>query len=102
MLRTWLCIIALLFASVGGSGFLPAVATGDVCTQSCQDDNERGQCAPDCTDCLCCSHARPVMLACPVTLLLSLPGPVPIEHEEQAPPSVDVGDILHVPILALA
>jgi len=25
-----------------------------------------------------------------------------IEHEEQAPPAVDAGDILHVPILNLA
>jgi hypothetical protein len=34
-----------------------------------------------------------------------LPGrsvPVLIEHEEQAPLTVDAGDILHVPILALA
>jgi hypothetical protein len=101
MFRTWLCL-ALLFASVGGTGSLPTVASGDGCAQNCQDDDERGQCAPDCADCLCCAHARPVMLARSATLLQSLPGSVPIEHEEQTPPFVDAGDILHVPILALA
>lgn len=42
------------------------------------------------------------MLARSAVLLPARQGPVLIEHEEQAPPSVDVGDILHVPILALA
>jgi hypothetical protein len=102
MFRTWLCIIALLFASVGGTGSLPGLASGDVCTQNCQDDDERGQCAPDCDDCLCCSHARPAMLARAAILPPSLPDPVLIEHEEPEPLSVDVGDILHVPIAALA
>jgi hypothetical protein len=51
---------------------------------------------------LCCVHARTVMLAPSAVLLPSRSGPVLIEHEEQTPPAVDMGDILHVPILALA
>jgi hypothetical protein len=102
VLRIWLCVIALLFASVGGSGFPLAAATNDECVQGCPDDDERGQCASDCADCLCCVHARTVMLAPSAVLLPSRSGPVLIEHEEQTPPAVDMGDILHVPILALA
>lgn len=102
VIRTWFCLIALLLVSVGGTGYLPTVAAGDVCTQSCQDDDERGQCAPDCADCTCCAHARPVMLARAAIPLPSLPAPVLIEHEEHEPLSVDLGDILHVPIVALA
>jgi hypothetical protein len=102
VLRLWLCILLVLFAPFGGSGSLLASAVGEVCTQSCPDDDERGQCAPDCDDCLCCVHARPVMIARPATLLPGHPEPVRIERDEQAPPSADVGDILHVPILALA
>jgi hypothetical protein len=102
VVRLWLCLLLVLFASVGGSGFRLAAATGAACTQSCPDDDERGQCAPDCADCSCCVHARPVMLAPSAVLLLGCSGPMLIEHEEQAPPAVDMGDILHVPRLALA
>ena len=101
MLRLLLCLLLVLFASVGGSGFPLAAVTGDACEQSCPDDDERGQCAPDCADCTCCVHARTVMLAPSAVLLPGRSGPVLIEHEEQAPPAVDLGDILHVPILAL-
>jgi hypothetical protein len=101
VLRLWLYLLLVLFAFVGGSGFPLAAAIGEACAQSCPDDDERGQCAPDCADCSCCVHTRTVMLAPPAVLLPSRSGPVLIEHEEQAPPAVDVGDILHVPILAL-
>jgi hypothetical protein len=100
--RLWLCLLLVLFASVGGSGFPLAAATGDACVQSCPDDDERGQCAPDCTDCLCCAHGRTVMLARADALLPSGSAPSRIEHEEQAPPAVDASDILHVPRLILA
>ncbi|WP_224360817.1 hypothetical protein [Hyalangium versicolor] len=97
MIRIWLCIIALLCASVGDSVSMPTAAVGSGCTQNCADDDERGQCAPDCTDCLCCVHAHPVMLAAPTALLLSVHATALIEHEQQKPPSVDLDDILHVP-----
>ncbi len=102
VLRLWLCIFLVLFASFGGSGSLLDSAVGEACTQSCPDDDERGRCASDCDDCLCCVHARPVMLARAAALLPGRPGPLRIDREDQAPPSADVGDILHVPILALA
>jgi hypothetical protein len=102
VLRIWLCLYALLFAPVGGFGFTPAVSSGGVCMQICPDDDEQGQCAPDCTDCACCSHVQQVVLACSHTLMPSIAEPAPIEHEEQQPPSADVGDILHVPRAHLA
>ncbi|MDY7229139.1 hypothetical protein [Hyalangium rubrum] len=102
MLRIWLCLFTLLFAPVGGFGFMPAVSSGGVCMQSCPDDDEQGQCALDCTDCTCCSHVRPVVLARTNTVIPSPPEPDSTEHDEQQPPSADAGDILHVPIAHLA
>lgn len=101
VLRLWLCLSLLLFAPIRG-GFLPSIE-GDVCTQSCPDDDANGKCAPDCADCACCGHVRTVAL--PLSGLSS-PAPVPrprlVAHEEDEPPSADVGDILHVPRAALA
>jgi|GEM_PF-2307832 len=102
VLRIWLCVLALLFASVGGSGFNPAVSTGEACAQSCPDDDERGQCSPDCVDCTCCGHMRPVLMVRSSLLLLSPPGGVSLVDEVKEPLPVDTGDILHVPIAALA
>ncbi|WP_224244092.1 hypothetical protein [Hyalangium gracile] len=102
MFRIWLCLIALLVASIGGSGFVSAGAPGSICAQSCPDDDERGECAPDCTDCSCCSHVPPVVLSLSPSLEQDLPPSPSISHEEQEPPSLEVGEILHVPIVALA
>lgn len=102
MFRIWLCLIALLFAPTGGLGFMPAVSSSEVCVQSCPDDDEQGQCAPDCVDCACCAHVRPVVLT---RSHPALPRPAEgdaIEHDERTPLSVDAGDILHVPIVRLA
>nr|WP_225936945.1 hypothetical protein [Myxococcus sp. RHSTA-1-4] len=76
---------------------------GEVCTQSCPDDDERGQCAPDCTDCTCCGHVRTVAAPLPVpSLVTHMPGPPLFVHEEDEPASTDAGDILHPPIAFLA
>ncbi|MBN1205547.1 MAG: hypothetical protein JXB05_11565 [Myxococcaceae bacterium] len=96
MLRTWLCI-GFLFLTPGGGGLLPLVQ-GDVCEQGCPDDDARGQCAPDCADCTCCSHVRSVVLAPSAIVLLSLPRPSFFGQEDDEPASADLGDILHVPI----
>lgn len=102
MLRVWLFLSLLLFAPVGG-GLLPPASSGDVCVQSCRDDDERGQCAPDCIDCVCCSHVRLVVVAPTPSTITSAPRSAPAtEHEEDEPPSAEVGDILHVPIAPLA
>ena len=104
MLRIWLCLSLLLFApSVGG--LLPTLAgvAGEVCTQSCEDDDAQGQCAPDCVDCTCCAHVRSVAAPIPMpSLAPRVDRPSRFAHEEAAPPSADVGDILHVPIAVLA
>ena len=104
MLRIWLCLCLLLFAPNLG-GLLPTLSgtAGEVCTQSCPDDDERGQCAPDCADCTCCGHVRSV--AAPVRLpspTQRVPRPPLFVHDEDEPASADVGDILHVPIALLA
>lgn len=102
MFRIWLCLIALLFAPTGGFGFMPAVSSGVACVQSCPDDDEQGQCAPDCVDCTCCSHVRPVALSRAHSVIPSPAAPHLTEHDERQPPSADLGDILHVPIVPLA
>ncbi|WP_257455255.1 hypothetical protein [Archangium lipolyticum] len=101
MLRIWFFLSLLLFAPVGG-GLVPPASPGVVCTQRCEDDDERGQCAPDCLDCTCCSHLRQVVLTPTLSSLPRAPRPPPVEHEEDEPTSVEVGDILHIPIVALA
>ncbi|MCE9672310.1 hypothetical protein LY474_31335 [Myxococcus stipitatus] len=104
LLRIWLCLSLLLFAPTGGGLFtVIADATDAVCTQQCPDDDERGQCAPDCADCTCCSHVRTVATPAAAPLLLAdLLRREPVTHDEDTPPTVDVGDILHVPIAPLA
>ncbi|QSQ20270.1 hypothetical protein JY651_34110 [Pyxidicoccus parkwayensis] len=104
MLRIWFCLYLLLFApSVGG--MLPSLpgTQEEVCSQRCADDDERGQCAPDCADCTCCGHVRSV--AAPElmpSLGVDVERPPRFAYDEAMPPSVDVGDIQHVPIAALA
>ncbi|MFP2928398.1 hypothetical protein ACLESO_25030 [Pyxidicoccus sp. 3LG] len=104
MLRLWLCLSLLLFAP-GFGGLLPTVAGAavEVCSQDCPDDDDRGQCAPDCADCTCCGHVRSVAAPIPVPSLVPRADRPPLfAREEQEPPSADVGDILHVPIAVLA
>ena len=104
MLRIWLCLSLLLFApSVGG--LLPTLSgmAAEVCAQGCADDDAQGQCAPDCADCTCCGHVRSVAAPASAPSLLSrAERPPRFAYEERAPPSADVGDILHVPIAVLA
>lgn len=102
MLRVWFFLSFLLFTPVG-SGLLSPASSGEVCMQSCRDDDERGQCAPDCTDCVCCSHVRLVVVAPTPSTVPMASRPLPAaEHEEDEPSSADAGDILHVPIASLA
>ena len=102
VLRFWLFLSILLFAPVGG-GLLPPISSGEVCVQRCQDDDEQGQCAPDCIDCTCCSHVRLVVVAPTVSTVPMAPwSPLTVEHDEDEPSSVKVGDIQHVPIAPLA
>lgn len=102
MLRIWLCVIALLLASVSGSGFVPALSSGEVCSQNCPDDDSRGQCSPECADCTCCAHPRPVALNRTAWILVNPPSTLLLEEKEQEPLSAHTGDILHVPRLSLA
>lgn len=104
MLRIWLCLCLLLFAPSEG-GFSPSLAgtASEVCSQRCADDDERGQCAPDCADCTCCGHVRSVAAPAAVPSLLShVEGTHRFAYDETVPPSAEPGDILHVPIAALA
>lgn len=58
-------LIRLLAQSVGID-----LALADTCVEPCEDDGggEDGGCAPDCQDCLCCSHHRVVTLPPALTL----------------------------------
>lgn len=102
VLRIWLCVIALLCASVSGSGFVPVPSSGEACSQNCPDDDSRGQCSPDCADCTCCAHPRPVALIRTSWIRVSPLGTLLPFEEEQEPLSVYTGDILHVPRISLA
>jgi hypothetical protein len=101
VLRICFFLALLLFAPMGG-GLWPPAGSAVVCTQRCQDDDEHGQCAPDCLDCTCCSHLRQVVLAPTLAGVPKAPRLPPVEHEEDEPSSVEVGDILHIPIVPLA
>lgn len=100
MLRVLLCLILVLFAPAGG-GFFPAVSA-EVCAESCEDDDAQGHCAPDCSDCTCCTHGRTFAVLAPATSEPRPPGAPRFDHDEAWPASADVGDILHVPIGLLA
>jgi hypothetical protein len=104
VLRIWLCLSLLLFApSVGG--LLPTLSgtAGEVCAERCADDDERGQCAPECADCTCCGHVRSVAAPGLIpSLMPHVERPPRFAYDESTPPSADLGDILHVPIAVLA
>ncbi|NVJ08958.1 hypothetical protein HUW63_27450 [Myxococcus sp. AM001] len=104
MLRIWLLVCLFLFAP-GLGGLMPTLtgAVGEVCTQRCPDDDDQGQCAPDCIDCTCCGHVRSVAAQAPQPpFVLLVPRPLRVAYEKSEPLSADVGDILHVPIAPLA
>ncbi len=98
LLRTVVCLMLLSF---GASGVLPSAAADDVrCEQTCPDDDEKGQCAPDCDDCICCAHLRPVaVIQAPGSVSVPLADAL-VVHAEHPPASPYLGEILHVPIAA--
>lgn len=71
------------------------------CTQPCPDDDSKGQCAPDCSDCACCPHLRVMAVASGKPFLPRQAQKIP-ERKQMAPPSPEPGDILHVPKTLLA
>lgn len=88
------------------AGFLALANSGlssGLCEDACPDDDEQGQCAPDCTDCVCCSHApQPVQLADGVESTVIPGGAVQVEWMDRALPWVEPREILHVPIVGSA
>lgn len=99
MIRLWLCLGLVLFAPGGGVLSAPQA---EVCSQRCADDDEQGQCAPDCADCACCSHVRPLALAVAVGLVWVKTDTGLVEWTPVLPPTAEPGEILHVPIAHLA
>jgi hypothetical protein len=94
-------ILSLLLLVPSASWQPPAE---DACAVVCPEDDEGGQCPPDCTDCVCCTHAAPLALPAATPPGLSWPvlhGASP-GRESTPPPDVEPGDILHVPIRSLA
>ena len=65
-----LFLIALV--ALGPTVLEPLVGpVAEVCTDPCQDDDEQGRCAPDCSDCTCCGHSSPSMTLLPPSIGLS-------------------------------
>ncbi|WXH28560.1 hypothetical protein WA016_02505 [Myxococcus stipitatus] len=102
--RVWLCLCLLLFAPMeGGLGLALFDSVDTVCEQGCPDDDERGQCAPDCADCTCCGHVRAVAAPTAHPLLwLESYRPELAAQDEDTPASADLDGILHVPRVHLA
>ncbi len=95
MLRAVVTFALASFLALANSG----LASG-LCEEACPDDDAQGQCAPDCTDCVCCSHApQPVQLANAAEVAVAAGSPVQVEWTDRALPWVEPGEILHVPIV---
>ncbi len=94
MLRVFLLAVFLF----GPAGALAPIFDGNArCEDTCPDDDERGQCAPDCDDCTCCAHSRPIAVA-PSGLRLTAGGSEEaFEGDLLVPPTPYVGEILQVP-----
>ena len=102
MPRVLVLLTLLLLGLAGSAPLLSPVA--DACTQGCADpgcadDDERGQCAPDCTDCACCVQ-QPAPLVAQASTGLSR---VDVVRPRTEPPAsrarAGVGrKVLHVPI----
>lgn len=86
-----------------------AITAGDiagtelsVCFERCPDDDEQGNCAASCTDCVSCPHAQ-------ASALTAATKELPIRANERMPeqvrlahPSPEPAEILHVPKAVLA
>ncbi|MFZ5471432.1 MAG: hypothetical protein ACOZIN_18570 [Myxococcota bacterium] len=98
-LRVLSCLSVLLVAQANGVGSSLA-ASKEPCEGCCPcpGDDEQGQCAPLCQDCVCCPHARPVVLA---PMESRTPEGEPSSLKTEAPvaylPSPFVEEISHVP-----
>lgn len=70
----------------------------EACAQPCPDDDEKGQCAPDCADCTCCGHVVHSLTPLPASDGLTLETELR-EHPAlpQAPEDPDSHKPRHVP-----
>ena len=100
-MRRFLFILGTIFCLAQSAGLADALAP-EPCQQACPNDDTDGQCAPMCTDCVCCPHQQPVLLACRI---VPAPSP-PIELAEIraaiGSPSARSNEILHIPEALLA
>lgn len=95
MLRVLLAIGLAMWVALT-AGAVTSFASAP-CAAHCDDDDEQGNCAPDCVDCACCPHLRLSFTV--VELKFTTPAadePVP-ETSVSEPPSPEPGDVLHVP-----
>jgi len=84
-------------ASGGGTSFANAA-----CSEPCPDDDENGQCPPECSDCTCCLHLPLSLIVAELKTQLSSGSDRAPEQQQAEPESPEPGDILHVPLTALA
>ncbi|MEK6606119.1 MAG: hypothetical protein AABZ30_00490 [Myxococcota bacterium] len=72
--------------------FLPTV-----CQESCPDDDARGNCAPNCSDCACCGHLLAAALPAQPRVLASAPSVARVWRTERVLPIAELPAIEHVP-----
>ena len=101
MPRLFVLLTLLLLGTAHGAEL---VGLGEErCTEQCADDDEQGQCAPECQDCTCCAHHAASVLAVPSGS--PLPAPVARQRTEAPtaqPQAAHARKIPHIPRPALA
>jgi hypothetical protein len=69
------------------------------CVERCSDDDEKGNCAPDCADCACCSRPTSIGGVAPQVGVAINQVQIVFWADVQTPSSPEPGDIFHVPKL---
>lgn len=94
-----LAFAILLGQAAGLSAFL---AAEQGCTEKCPGDSPDGTCPPACQFCACCTAPRTLPPESGTTMPVPAVGQRVPSRGDEAPPSAEPREILHVPKLALA
>ena len=92
--------VIVLYAVLAQATGLTWASTEDACTTDCADDGgARGQCPPNCPDCVCSIHVPATFIAAPAVVAFSAPPERRVMFVEPsgAAPSPAPREILHVP-----
>ena len=92
--------IVVLYAVLAQATGLAWALTEDACATQCDDDDpgDRDQCPPNCPSCVCSTVVHATFAAPVAVLAFELPtSRVTFVEPNEAQPSPDPRDILHVP-----